>query len=154
MKILVSLFLFLSVIFSANAQGDNKFEKPIMAQFKGGDAKLNKYIQKNFVIPAAYYNQSNDFFKTIQCRFTVSKTGCIQNVIIQNADQIPEDLQLAAIELLSKMPCDLWIPASMQGKKVNMAFMKPMNVQVYANTPPPKPNKVKKVKKSKKSQKK
>lgn len=153
MRIIASFFILFVTGFALNAQKSNPVEKPVQAQFKGGNAKLDKYIIKNFVIPKAYYNQSKSIDLSIQCRFVVQRNGCIGQVVIQNKKDIPVDLQQEAIRVFTEMSCDLWIPAHIGEKNVNMAFMKPIHVQVDAYTPLPKPKK-EKVKKSKKKSKK
>lgn len=102
-----------------------KEEKPfdrveVMPQFPGGEAEMNKFIQKNLQYPIVALESGISGRVTL--RFVVAKDGSIQNVIVARGIDAACDKE--ALRVVKSMP--KWIPGKQNGTNVAVNFTIPI----------------------------
>lgn len=111
------------------ANGDNSVEDPenrvfdvveVMPQFKGGDAVLMDYINKNLVYPAEA--KEKGIQGRVVCKFIVERDGSLSDIkVLRSIDPL---LDKEAIRLIQSMP--KWNPGKQKGEKVRVYFILPI----------------------------
>lgn len=96
------------------------------ASFPGGMKKMQKFIAKKIIIPqkALKYGISGKCY----LKFVIDKKGYITNVSVMKGVPNCPECDLAAIEVIKKMP--RWKPATADGKKVYSYFTIPINFDI------------------------
>lgn len=91
-----------------------------MPQFKGGDAVLMDYINKNLVYPAEAKDKGIQ--GRVVCKFIVERDGAISGIkVVKSVDPL---LDNEAIRLIKSMP--KWNPGKQNGEKVRVYFTLPI----------------------------
>lgn len=126
MKNLFLLLLFISastISYSQTDSLDNKIftfvEK--VPVFKGGDAALIKFLQKNIIYPNA--ERLNDIQGKVITRFVVNKNGKVTDVAVIKSSG-SDALDKEAIRVVKKLP--KFEPGTQQGKRVRVYYNLPI----------------------------
>jgi protein TonB len=126
MKNLFLLLLFISastISYSQTDSLDNKIftfvEK--VPVFKGGDAALIKFLQKNIIYPNA--ERLNDIQGKVITRFVVNKNGKVTDVAVIKSSG-SDGLDKEAIRVVKKLP--KFEPGTQQGKRVRVYYNLPI----------------------------
>lgn len=96
-----------------------------MPRFKGGDKKLQKYLNKNLNYPTLA--KENRVEGTIYISFVVTKKGKITNITQLNRKN-GWGLDEEAYRVIKSMP--KWKPAKLNGKRVNCKLTLPIKFRL------------------------
>jgi protein TonB len=131
MKPLTFLFLFVSAI-TAYGQGMQKKPDSLenvvytvvekMAEFRGGEKKMEKYIQKELVYPSKARLEGRGGVSYIA--FIVEKDGSLTDIHVIKGASGGSDLDEAALQVVRSMP--KWKPGRQNGKKVRVTYYLPI----------------------------
>ncbi|WP_295117017.1 energy transducer TonB [uncultured Chitinophaga sp.] len=97
----------------------------IPPEFPGGEAALNKFLQRNISYPAVA--SDNGIQGIVSVSFVVGKTGEISEVKILSLKK-GGGLEEEAIRVVRKMP--KWKPGRQNGQNVNVQFNLPVNFRL------------------------
>ncbi len=124
-KNLVFIFLFLSVSFCANAQGENMLlsEPEVLPRFGDGNYSLFKYLNENFVFSEE--DKAQHIEGEMVVTFVVDTTGKISNVEIRKG--LRPSINQKMKEIISQMPP--WTPGRAEGRWINSRFSIAMIVE-------------------------
>jgi TonB family protein len=90
-------------------------------EFPGGQQKLYKYISDNLTYPESALK--DNIHGKVLVAFTVDKYGKINDINIMQG--VREDINKAAVELVSKMP--VWIPGYQKNTPIPVRLLLPLN---------------------------
>lgn len=93
-----------------------------MPEFKGGEKKMQKYIQKHLVYPPKAYLEGRGGVSYLS--FTVERDGSLSNIRVIKGASGGSDLDDAAMNVIKNMP--KWKPGKLQGKKVRVNYNMPI----------------------------
>ena len=127
MKQLLLILLFSSSISFAQKTKSKNSDAPLtivdqMPSFKGGEAAMMKFIQKNVKYPVAERNAG--ISGTCYVTFVVEKSGSISNVRILRGVSGGKGCDKEAVRVVSKMP--KWKPGKQNGKLVRVQYNLPI----------------------------
>ena len=91
-----------------------------MPQFKGGDAALMEYLQKNLRYPPIA--EENGIKGRVVCQFVVERDGSITDIkVVRSVDP---SLDKEAVRVIKAMP--KWTPGKQNGSAVRVKFTLPV----------------------------
>jgi len=96
------------------------------AEFKGGEAEMYKFVQRNLEYPAMALEEGISGRVTVE--FIVEKDGKITNVKIRGKRRLGFGCEEAAMKVVKKMN-GMWNPAQQLDKNVRMRFIFPIRFQ-------------------------
>ena len=123
------LFLFISFnCFSQEAQDPNQIYTITeqMPEFKGGDAKMREFIQKNIVYPQA--EKETNITGTCYVTFVVEKNGKITGIKIIRGVTNGPGCDKEAKRVVSAMPA--WKAGKQNGREVRVQFNLPIKFTI------------------------
>ncbi len=100
------------------------FEYQKQASYPGGVDSLRKYMARNLRYPPLA--KAQDKQGRVRVQFTITKDGSLEDIFVVNS--VDPSLDQEAIRLVTQMP--KWIPATQDGKLVNMYFILPVVFQL------------------------
>lgn len=113
-------------IIAGNGKTDGNVAKKIfervevMPQFPGGEAELQKYLEKNIQYPVVDIEMGNQ--GRVVIRFVVDKDGNIKNLQLQSG--VSPNCDKEAMRVIQNMP--KWIPGKQNGEAVQVYFTVPV----------------------------
>jgi len=104
---------------TASESRDSLNEK--MPEYPGGVEALYRYISRNIILPASV--ESKNVSGRVYVAFVVDTTGAVKDVKIEKG--LNTECDKEALRLVNSLPN--WIPATQNGKKVQVAMRLPIN---------------------------
>lgn len=101
-------------------KGDNIVQPDKMPEFPGGKEAFINYMMENVVYPKSEEKSGTE--GRVLVEFTISKDGSVSNALIKKG--VNKHLDAAALEAVNNMPN--WIPAELDGKKINYTMVLPV----------------------------
>jgi periplasmic protein TonB len=94
--------------------------------YKGGDSALLRFIGENTIYPQKA--KDNNITGRVIVTFVLMKDGSIQGIDLYQ--RVHHILDLEAIRVVNSIPKDKWIPAEINGEKVNTAYLIPITFRL------------------------
>lgn len=93
---------------------------PIMPEYRGGDEKLQKFLQDNLIYPQSC--KDSNIQGTVYVGFIIEVDGSISDVNILRG--VNRELDAEALRVINLLP--KWIPGEQRGKPIRMQFNMPI----------------------------
>lgn len=124
---ILTCLLFFNICSAQKNESPNKGDDPYtiveqMPSFKGGDAAMIKFIQKNVKYPQA--EKEAGISGTCYVTFIVEKNGKLGEIKILRGVSGGPGLDKEALRVVKKMP--KWKPGKQNGKKVRVQYNLPI----------------------------
>ena len=98
-----------------------QYDYLIMPEFRGGEDKMSKFIQRHVKYPAKSYEKG--ISGKVEVQFTVNQDGSISDIKILRG--VNKEYENEAIRLVKAMP--KWYPGYEDGDPVRIVFILPIN---------------------------
>lgn len=110
--------------YGINGADTSWFEFEKSASYPGGMDSLRNYLARNLRYP--YLAKVQDVQGTVRVQFTITKDGSLEDIFV--VKPVDPSLDKEALRLVIQMP--KWIPATQDGRLVNMYFILPVLFQL------------------------
>ena len=95
-------------------------------EYIGGESAMNKFIQKNLILPKSDSASTEEVRLKIIVRFIIEKDGTMSNIKIEKRGFETEKYDKCIIQCFQKMP--KWKPAELKGVPVRSLFSVPLTI--------------------------
>jgi len=123
----------LPIVFRYADAIEQKKEEPITftyvektAEYVGGYDAMNKFINKNLVLPKSNSTSNEETNLRIDVNLIIEKDGAVSEVKIKNKSSETEKYESCIIQCFQKMP--KWNPAEQNGKPIRTVFNTPITI--------------------------
>lgn len=128
---ILTFSLFFNICFAQESESSNKSDGPFtiveeMPSFKGGDAAMIRFIQKNVKYPQL--EKESGISGTCYVTFIVEKNGKLGEIKILRGVSGGPGLDKEALRVVKKMP--KWKPGRQNGKKIRVQYNLPIKYTI------------------------
>lgn len=96
------------------------------AEYVGGYEAMNKFINKNLVLPKSNSTSNEETHLRIDVNLIIEKDGTVSEVKIKNKSSETEKYESCIVHCFQKMP--KWNPAEQNGKPIRMLVNTPITI--------------------------